>query len=109
MSFVAAGTGAVVNHCGACEWLAWPRIRARGLRPFSSAVARLVTTSAAAPSEIDEAFAAVTVPSLAKAGFRCGIFSGRALPGCSSASIRVSPLRVVTVTGVISPLNALSA
>ena len=35
--------------------------------------------------------AAVTEPSLAKAGFRWGIFSGLALPGCSSVSTSVSP------------------
>ena len=44
--------------------------------------------------------AAVIVPSLAKAAFSCGIFSGLPLPGCSSTSTVTSPLRVTTVTGV---------
>lgn len=57
---------------------------------------------AAAPSEIDEELAAVTVPSFLKAGFRVGIFSGMALVGASSVSITVSPLRPATVTGAIS-------
>jgi hypothetical protein len=53
-------------------------------RPFASAAPARHSTSAAAPSEIDEELAAVTVPPSRKAGFSCGIFSGRALPGCSS-------------------------
>ena len=39
------------------------------------------------------------VPSLAKAGLRPGILSGLPLPGASSVSTTVSPLRVLTVTG----------
>jgi hypothetical protein len=63
-------------------------------------------TRAAAPSEIEEALAAVMVPSLAKAGRRVGILSGRALPGCSSVSTVSEPARVLTSTGVISALKA---
>ena len=63
-------------------------------------------TTAAAPSEIEAEEAAVIVPSLAKAGFRPGIFSGMALPGCSSSLTVTAPLRVVTSTGVISALKA---
>ena len=37
--------------------------------------------SAAAPSEIDDELAAVTVPSLAKAGRKVGIFSSLATSG----------------------------
>ncbi len=59
-------------------------------------------TSAAAPSEIDEELAAVTVPSLRKAGFSVGIFSRLALKGCSSLSMTVSPFLPDTVTGAIS-------
>ena len=54
---------------------------ATGLRPSLSATLWRVRTSAAAPSEIDEALAAVIVPSLAKAGFSVGIFAGVALGG----------------------------
>jgi hypothetical protein len=81
-------------------------MRARAVRPLASAAAARQRTSAAAPSEIEEELAAVTVPPSRKAGFSCGIFSGRALPGCSSVSIRVSPLRDVTVTGATSASKA---
>ena len=53
-------------------------------RPRFSAVERRISTSAAAPSEIELEFAAVTVPSLRNAGFSVGIFSRFALHGCSS-------------------------
>ena len=59
-------------------------------------------TSAAAPSEMDEALAAVIVPSGAKAGFNVGILDGSALSGCSSLVTVVVPLRPFTSTGVIS-------
>ncbi len=58
---------------------------------------------------MDEAFAAVTVPSLRKAGFRVGILSSRALPGCSSTLTTVSPPRPLTVTGAISPTKCPAA
>ena len=67
-----------------------------------SALARM---SAAAPSEIEDEFAAVTVPSFAKAGLRVGILEASALPGCSSIAITVSPLRPATFTETISPSN----
>ena len=41
-------------------------------------------TSAAAPSDIELEFAAVTVPPSRNAGFSVGILSGRAFGGCSS-------------------------
>jgi len=41
-------------------------------------------TTAAAPSEIELEFAAVTVPSLRNAGLSEEILSGDALAGCSS-------------------------
>jgi hypothetical protein len=63
------------------------RARIQALRFGSPGAA---STSAAAPSEIDEELAAVTVPPSRKAGFSCGIFSGRALPGCSSVAMRTS-------------------
>ena len=105
-SFRAAGTGAVGKSAGACAWLAWPRIRARTGRPWVAAASAEASTSAAAPSEIDEELAGVTVPSLRKAGFSVGIFSGLAVAGCSSAATTVSPLRVLTVTGAISASKA---
>ena len=53
--------------------------------------------------------AAVTVPSLLKAGRRDGIFSMLAENGCSSRSTTVSPLRVFTVTETISSANVPSS
>ena len=66
---------------------------------------RRISTSAAAPSEIELEFAAVTVPSLRNAGFSVGTLSGEALAGCSSLSITTSPFLPVTVTGAISQAN----
>ena len=77
-------------------------IRAKGVAPFSSAVLSRINTKAEAPSEIEEALAAVMVPSFANAGRKVGIFSILALNGCSSFSTTVSPLRDLTVTGTIS-------
>lgn len=104
-SLRAAGTGAVVKSPGACAWLACPMIRARTGKFSFSAVAWLARTSAAAPSDIDDELAAVTVPSSRKAGLRCGIFSGRAVPGCSSRATVCAPRRDVAVTGTTSPSN----
>jgi len=70
--------------------------RGDGCNPREAAVERRIITSAAAPSEIELAFAAVTVPSLRNAGLSVGIFSGEAFAGCSSLSITVSPLRPAT-------------
>ena len=47
-------------------------MRASGFRLLARALAALTTISAAAPSEIDEELAAVTVPSLLNAGFSVG-------------------------------------
>ena len=62
-----------MNHSGACAWLPYATMRASGVRPRSRAAAAVVTMTAAAPSEIEEDEAAVTVPSLPKAGFRLAI------------------------------------
>ena len=101
-----APTGAIVKSFGSCAWAAWATMRATGFSPFASATDWRVSTMAAAPSEIELDVAAVIVPSLAKAGRRLGILSGRPLPGCSSVSTVTSPLRVAKVTGVISVANA---
>ena len=79
-----APTGAVVNQPGSCAWVAWPTMRPAACRPSLSAVERRISTSAAAPSEIELELAAVTVPSFLKAGFSVGILSSWALSGCSS-------------------------
>src|SRR5689334_11314618 len=61
-----------------------------------------MTTSAAAPSEMDDELAAVTVPSLLNAGLRVGIFSILQVPGVSSRETTDSPLRVFAVTDTTS-------
>src|SRR3546814_4531237 len=61
-------------------------MRASLARPSFSATSARVSTSAAAPSEMEAEDAAVIAPSLAKTGLSDGIFSGLALPGCSSLS-----------------------
>src|SRR3546814_5872762 len=63
-----------------------------GRSSFFATLAR-VMTSAAAPSDMDDALAAVIVPASAKAGFNKAIFSGLAFPGCSSVSTSISPPR----------------
>jgi hypothetical protein len=73
--------------------------------PRASAVERRIITSAAAPSEMELEFAAVTVPSLRKAGLSVGIFSTFALKGGSSFSMKHSSLPAATAMGVISQAN----
>ena len=83
--FSIAPTGAVVNQRGSPAWLACATMRATGFSPrFGGNIFARASTSAAAPSEIDDEFAAVTVPSFAKAGLSVGIFAGSARRGCSS-------------------------
>ena len=65
---LAASTGAVVNQSGSWAKDAWLTILPRGFTPRDSAFSADVTTNAAAPSLILDAFAAVTVPCLSKAG-----------------------------------------
>ena len=93
----------MVNQLGSCAWVAWPTTTASGARPRFSAVERRIITSAAAPSEIELEFAAVTVPSLRNAGLSVGIFSRFALKGCSSFSTNVSSLPALIAIGVDLP------
>ena len=81
-------------------------MRASGLMPRRSASAADMSTTAAAPSEIEDEEAAVTVPSLRNAGFSVGILARSTVNGVSSLSTTVSPLRPLTVTGVISAAKA---
>ena len=76
------------------------QIRARGFAPRFFASDSVIMTSAAAPSEIDEEVAAVTVPSLLKAGRSVGIFSTFTLNGVSSSLTTSSPLRRMNMAGV---------
>ena len=68
-----------------------------GVKPSAFAFDSLIKISAAPPSEIDDEFAAVMVPSFLNAARKLGIFSGRALAGCSSIETVTSPLRVLIV------------
>ncbi len=71
--------------------------------PRRSASARDVTTTAAAPSLIVEAFAAVTVPSFSNAGRSPAMRSNLTAHGPSSSLTTVTaPLRPGTSTGTIS-------
>src|ERR1700722_1456742 len=99
LSFLIAPIGAVGNRLGKSAWEACATIIARGLRPRFSASERRIKTSAAAPSEIELELAAVTVPSLRKAGCRLGILSSLALGGCSSSLTTRSALPLLTTTG----------
>ena len=74
-----AVTGAMVNSAGSRAWLAWATIFASGFKPRFVASLVFISTTADAPSLIEEALAAVIVPSFLKAGFSVGIFSGMAL------------------------------
>ena len=57
-----------------------------------------VRTKEEAPSDIDEEFAAVIVPSALNAGRRDDIFSSFARPGCSSSVIRLSPTKIGSIS-----------
>ncbi len=89
---------------GPAVWPGAPTV-ARIVRPFSSAKAREVTTSAAAPSDRGEELPAVMVPSFANAGRRApsdsAVVSGRTPSSWETTS--GSPLRCGISTGAISP------
>ena len=82
-----------------------PTILASGcsLRRFAS-LSR-ISTSAAAPSEIELELAGVTVPPSRKAGLSLGILARSAVNGCSSCFTSTVPERPLTVTGTISLAN----
>ena len=98
--------GAVVNHSGSWAASAAPAMRARGLRPRALALSSDISTNAAAPSFRVEALAAVTVPSLVKAGRSDPTFSRTTfLYSSSSVTATTLPLRSVTSTGTTSCAN----
>ena len=101
-NFRMAPTGAVGNSAGASAYVAWPTMRASGLNPSFSADAARISTRAAAPSEIDDELAGVTVPSLRNAGLKVGIFSRLTANGPSSLSSTTSPCLPATLTGATS-------
>ena len=64
-----AGIGPVSIITGSTPTVVWSTIRARGVRPSSSAFSRDISSTAAAPSEICDELPAVILPSSLKAGF----------------------------------------
>jgi len=89
-----AGTGPIPMTVGSTPATQLAPTVASGSRPYSSATASLVTSSAAAPSEICEALPAVTVPSSPNTG-----------SSADSASTLVSrriPSSTSTVPSVVS-------
>ncbi|MCY1534379.1 hypothetical protein D9M68_697490 [compost metagenome] len=100
-----ACTGATGNCPGANAAAAWPTIRARGVSPDISACRCRVSTSAAAPSDIEEAFPAVTVPSGVNTGFKPPSREASHKPGVSSSAISATsgtPRRALAAMGAIS-------
>ena len=85
-------------------------MRASGFQPRAAAVSAPASTSAAAPSLIDDALPAVTVPSFWNAGRSAPSFATSPRPGSSSSATTVGgPLRCAISTGTISPRNLPSA
>src|SRR4051795_10764763 len=61
--FVVAGIGPSSINTGSQPTVVWSTIRARGVSPSSFALSALISSTAAAPSEICDEFAAVIFPS----------------------------------------------
>ena len=65
-----AGIGPVSIITGSTPTVVWSTIFARGVTPSSAAFSALISSTAAAPSEICDELPAVTLPSCLKAGLR---------------------------------------
>ena len=105
--FLVAGTGPVPIISGATPALLYALMVPRIGKPSVSALARLASMTAAAPSFREDALPAVTQPSFLNTGRMAASFS-TVVParGFSSVSnTNGSPLRCGTSTGVISSLN----
>ena len=74
-SFRVAGIGPVSMITGSTPTVVWSTIFARGVTPSSSAFSRVMSSTAAAPSETWEELPAVILPSSLKAGFSSASFS----------------------------------
>ena len=89
------GSGRCPSRAGSTPAVAQEAMRASGVMPRRAASAAVISTTAAAPSLRPEALAAVTVPSLAKAGRSLATASSVAPARIySSWSTTMSPLRV---------------
>ena len=101
-----AGIGPVPMMAGSTPALAQERMVARGSRPRALASSADMSTIAAAPSLSPEALAAVTEPSLVKAGRSFSIDSSVApWRMYSSLSTVTSPFLPAITTGTISSSN----
>ena len=95
----------MVNSTGARAAPAQPVIRASTVRPSARARSALISTSAAAPSLIDEALAAVTGPSFLKTGLRVAISPDARSSDLVLAHQHPFTLLAGTWTGTISAAN----
>ena len=102
-SLAVAGMGPSSIFTGSQPTVVWSSIRARGLTPSSSAFARDITNTAAAPSEICEEVPAVILPSGLNAGCKPASVS-RLVSGRMPWS--VTTLEPLTCTGTISRAKA---
>src|SRR5512134_551367 len=101
-----AGTGPMPMYLGSTPAEAKALMRASGFRPSSRAFLAVVTITAAAPSLMPEALAAVTVPFLSKAGLRPFIASSVApWRGYSSSAKTTGPFFEGISKGMISSLK----
>ena len=69
--FRVAGIGPVSMITGSTPTVVWSTIRARGVSPSASAFSRVMSRTAAAPSETCEELPAVTLPSSLNTVFSC--------------------------------------
>ena len=105
-AFLLAYIGPTPIIFGSSPAVAYEAILARGSMPLLPASSADMTSAAAAPSFMPEAFAAVTLPSFENAGLSFCMFS--IVAPClmySSFSTKISPFRVLTVNGTISSVN----
>ena len=101
-SFAVAGIGPSSITTGSQPTVVWSRIRARGLSPRACAFSRVISSTAAAPSEICDELPAVILPSGLNAGLRPASVSSVVSGRMPWSLTYVSPL---TGTGTISRSN----
>ena len=81
-----------------------------GFIPSFFTVSSLINKTAAAPSFMEDALAAVIVPDFSNAGLSLGTFSKSILVGSSSFATRIFPYFLsFNLIGTISLLNALDS
>ena len=97
-TFSVAGIGPVSISTGSAPVTAPPRYRTMGVRPSDTAFSAVITSSAAAPSEICDELPAWITPSSWKAGFRPASFSAVVPRRMPSSSCTTAPSSVNTGT-----------